>query len=361
MIVKMSKQNPEVLAALEALVAPVGGDVRQLSFPFGTFLVALGLENPSLKKIQAMDGVLWARAAGSKPVLAALEQNPERTTVALGRMEVGGEALAVMAGPCSVEDRDQIFTAARFVAAFGATALRGGAYKPRTSPYAFQGLGQPGVELLREAADAANLPVVTEVMEPNDVATMAPFVDCFQIGARNMSNAPLLKAVGRAGKPVLLKRGPSATLAEFVLAAEYILLEGNAQVILCERGIRTYETATRNTLDLNAVPVLKGMTHLPVVVDPSHGTGRREAVIPMSRAAVAAGADGIVVEVHPDPSRARSDGDQSLHLPEFRRLMEDLKPVAEAVGRRLDIPETLPFAANQVPLIRRSAGWGGSR
>jgi len=176
-----------------------------------------------------------------------------------------------------------------------------------------------------------------------------------------MSNGPLLKAAGRSGRTVLLKRGPSATLAEFVLAAEYILLEGNAQVILCERGIRTFETATRNTLDLNAIPVLKGMTHLPVIVDPSHGTGLRDAVLPMARAAIAAGADGIVVEVHPDPSRAKSDGEQSLHLPEFRRLVEELRPVTEAMGRRLDLPETLPFGRGQVPLIRRAMGWGGGR
>ena len=357
MIIKLDRPNPDVRAALEAL----GGDVRCLTFPYGIFLVALGLEHPPIKRFQAMEGVAWVKPAGSKPILAAREQNPEGTRVTLGASVVGGEALCLMAGPCSVEDREQILTTARFVAAYGATALRGGAYKPRTSPYAFQGLGQAGVELLREAGDASGLPVVTEVMEPGDVAAMAPFVDCFQIGARNMSCAPLLKAVGRAGKPVLLKRGPSATLAEFVLAAEYILLEGNAQVILCERGIRTFETATRNTLDLNAIPVLKAMTHLPVIVDPSHGTGLRDAVLPMARAAVAAGADGVVVEVHPDPSRAKSDGDQSLHLPEFRRLAEELKPVAEAVGRRLELPETLPFGTVAVPLIRRAMGWGGRR
>ncbi|MDR3671678.1 MAG: 3-deoxy-7-phosphoheptulonate synthase [Holophaga sp.] len=361
MIVKLFRNDAETTANVTAALEAMGAEVRFLPFPFGCFLAGLGLENPPLKKIQAMPGVEWAKAAGSKPILAAREQNPHGSLVPLGKLEVGGEALALVAGPCSVEDREQIFATARFVAAYGATALRGGAYKPRTSPYAFQGLGQAGVELLKEAGDDCGLPVVTEVMDPADVAAMAPFVDCFQIGARNMSNGPLLKAVGRAGKPVLLKRGPSATLAEFVLAAEYILLEGNAQVILCERGIRTFETATRNTLDLNAIPVLKGMTHLPVVVDPSHGTGRRDAVAPMARAAVAAGADGIVVEVHPDPAQARSDGEQSLHLPEFRRLAEELRPVAEAVGRRLDLPETLPFAPNQVPLLRRSMGWGGSR
>ena len=361
MIVKLSETDDETLRTVTAALEALGGEVRCLRLPFGCFLAALGLANPPVKRIQAMAGVEWAKAAGSKPILASRELNPQGSRVPLGKLEIGGEALALVAGPCSVEDREQILTTARFVAAYGATALRGGAYKPRTSPYAFQGLGQAGVELLREAGDASGLPVVSEVMEPGDVEAMAPFVDCFQIGARNMSNGPLLKAVGRAGKPVLLKRGPSATLAEFVLAAEYILLEGNAQVILCERGIRTFETATRNTLDLNAIPVLKGMTHLPVVVDPSHGTGIRSAVAPMARAAVAAGADGVVVEVHPDPSRARSDGDQSLHLPEFRRLAEELRPVAEAVGRRLDLPETLPFAPNQVPLIRRALGWGGSR
>jgi len=361
MIVKLAGPDETVLQAVSAALEAMGGQVRLLALPYGTFLAALGLEHPALKPIQAMAGVAWARPAGSKPILAARELNPGGSRVQLGAVSVGGETLALVAGPCSVEDREQITSTARFVAAFGATALRGGAYKPRTSPYAFQGLGLAGLELLREAADACGLPVVTEVMEPGDVAAMAPLVDCFQIGARNMANGPLLKAVGQAGKTVLLKRGPSATLAEFVLAAEYILLEGNAQVILCERGIRTFETATRNTLDLNAVPVLKSMTHLPVMVDPSHGTGRRDAVAAMARAAVAAGADGILVEVHPDPARALSDGDQSLHFPEFRRLAEQLKPVAEAVGRRLELPESLPFAPHQVPLIRRAMGWGGSR
>jgi len=333
MVVKLLKSSIEAQAVLEGR----GCEVRSLEFAFGSFLVVLGQDNPPDDVIEAMDGIVWARLAGATPILAAREQNHQGTLVPLGDMNVGGKDLSLVAGPCSVEDREQIFTTARFVAALGATALRGGAYKPRTSPYAFQGLGQPGLELLREAARASNLPVVTEIMDPGMVESMAPFVDCFQIGARNMSNTPLLKAVGRAGKSVLLKRGSSATLKDFVLAAEYILLEGNAKVILCERGIRTFETSTRNTLDLSAIPVLKSMTHLPVIVDPSHGTGRRDAVIPMARAAVAAGADGIMVEVHPYPSRAKSDGDQSLHFFEFRQLVEDLKPVAEAVGRRLEV------------------------
>lgn len=350
MIIKLKHPAPDVEARL-------GADVRRLEFPFGLFLAALGPGVPSLKDIQAMEAVEWAKASGSKPLLAARASAPRGTQVRLGRVAIGGEALALMGGPCSVEDREQIVTTAKFIAAYGATGLRGGAHKPRTSPYAFQGLGQPGVELLREAGDASGLPVITEVMDPADVEAMLPFVDCFQIGARNMSSAPLLRAVGRAGKPVLLKRGPSATLEEFVLAAEYILLEGNPQVILCERGIRTFETSTRNTLDLNAVPVLKAMTHLPVVVDPSHGTGRRDAVIPMARAAVAAGADGIIVEVHPDPAKALSDGAQSLHFPEFRRLAEELGPVARAVGRRLDLPQS---GSGGVPYIRRAVGWGSA-
>ncbi len=339
-----------------SLEASLPGACR-LDLPFGSFLALLGPDHPSLEAVQALPGVAWARATGSKPLLAARETFPGGSRVALGGREVGGGTLALMGGPCSVEDREQILTTARFIAACGATGLRGGAYKPRTSPYAFQGLGHAGVELLREAGDASGLPVITEVMEPGDVEAMAPLVDCFQIGARNMSSAPLLRAVGRAGKPVLLKRGPSATLLEFVLAAEYVLLEGNPHVILCERGIRTFETATRNTLDLNAVPVLKELTHLPVVVDPSHGTGRRDAVIPMARAAVAAGADGIIVEVHPDPSKALSDGDQSLHLHEFQRLAEELGPVARAVGRRFDLPRS---GADGVPYIRRAVGWGSA-
>jgi 3-deoxy-7-phosphoheptulonate synthase len=355
MIVKL--KHPDAAPAALALLEAAGGQVRRLDFPFGTFLAALGPAFPTLKEVQALEGVEWAKASGSEPLLASRKAAPRGSQVTLGNHVVGGEALALMGGPCSVEDREQIVTTAKFIAAYGATALRGGAYKPRTSPYAFQGLGQAGVELLREAGDASGLPVITEVMDPADVAEMLPFVDCFQIGARNMSSAPLLRAVGRAGKPVLLKRGPASTLQEFVLAAEYILLEGNPQVILCERGIRTFETATRNTLDLNAVPVLKAMTHLPVVVDPSHGTGRRDAVVPMARAAVAAGADGIIVEVHPDPSKALSDGAQSLHLPEFRRLAEELGPVAKAVGRRLELPQA---QSGGVPYIRRAVGWGSA-
>ena len=326
MIIKLSTQDAEPRQALVAALEEAGLEVRQLQFPFGDFLAGLGTSGPALKKIQAMAGVAWARPAGSKPILAARELNPGGSRVRLGRMEIGGETLALVAGPCSVEDREQIFTTARFVAAFGATALRGGAYKPRSSPYAFQGLGQAGVELLKEAGDAAGLPVVTEVMEAGDVEAMAPFVDCFQIGARNMSNSPLLKAVGRCGKPVLLKRGPSATLAEFVLAAEYILLEGNAQVILCERGIRTFETATRNTFDIAAIALLKQISHLPVIADPSHASGHSDLVAPLARIAVAAGADGIIVEVHPNPAKAWSDGDQSLTFPAFDAMMNSLDP-----------------------------------
>jgi 3-deoxy-7-phosphoheptulonate synthase len=359
MIVRMrSGSRPEDALAVASALASSGFEVARMDLPFGSFVVGLGREDGDDGGLGRMPGVQWARRAGGGPVLAALEQNPGGSRVPLGSSVVGGEDLALIAGPCSVEDRDQIATAARFVASYGATALRGGAYKPRTSPYSFQGLGREGLALLRDAGRAARLPVVTEVMEPGDVEAMAPFVDCFQVGARSMQNFPLLRSVGRAGKPVVLKRGPSASQSEFLLAAEYVLLQGNAGVILCERGIKTFETATRNTLDLNAVPVLKSRTHLPVLVDPSHGTGRQDAVIPMARAAVAAGADGLLVEVHPDPDRALSDGDQSLTLAQFRQLVEEVRPVAEAVGRRLAVPGASRFGEGPAPRTRRASGWG---
>ncbi len=359
MIVKLNDSiSPAATSVILESIARQGYEARKLSLPYGQFIVGLGDGAGDTVTIGKLDGVAWARKGTERAVLASVEVSPTRSEVRLGSSTIGGEELAIMAGPCSVEDRDQIQTCARFVAAYGATALRGGAYKPRTSPYAFQGLGREGLELLASAGRASGLPVVTEVMEPAEVQPMAPFVDCFQIGARSMQNYPLLREAGRSGKPVLLKRGPSSTIKEFLLAAEYILLEGNPDVILCERGIRTFENATRNTLDLNAVPVLKSQTHLPVIVDPSHGTGRRDAVIPMARAAVAAGADGLMVEVHPDPERALSDGDQSLTLAQFRSLVEEIRPVAEAIGRRVAAPHTTAFNHNQGSRPRRATGWG---
>jgi len=240
-----------------------------------------------------------------------------------------------MAGPCSVESEEQILEIAHRVRAAGATVLRGGAFKPRTSPYAWQGLGVKGLELLARAREATGLAVVTEALEPDTVDIVAEHADIIQIGARNMQNYPLLRRAGRTGKPVLLKRGPAATITELLLAAEYILAEGNDQVILCERGIRGFDTHTRNLLDLTAIPVVHSLSHLPIIADPSHGTGVRAKVIPMARAAIAAGADGLIIEVHPDPDRALSDGAQSLAPEHFDELMAQIRPIAEAIGRSL--------------------------
>ena len=275
-----------------------------------------------------------------KPILApyklvSRELQPEDSVVNFGALAIGGKGFAVIAGPCAIEDEAQLRNSAKAAHAAGARALRAGAYKPRTSPYDFQGLGEDGLKLLREVADELTLPIVTEVMDPGDVDLVATYADALQIGARNMQNFALLRAVGRAGKPVLLKRGMAARIDELLLAAEYLLAEGNDQVVLCERGIRTFETATRNTLDLNAIPYIKRKTHLPVIVDPSHGTGMRDLVIPMALAAAACGADGLLVEVHENPPAALSDGAQSLYPEGFRNLMAALAPVAQAVGRTL--------------------------
>ena len=259
----------------------------------------------------------------------------EKTIVQVGDVSIGEEKLAVIAGPCSVESREQMLEVARSVKASGAAMIRGGAFKPRTLPYSFQGLGVEGLKILAEAREETGLPVVTEVMSPENVGIVEEYADILQIGARNMQNYHLLKRVGEASKPVLLKRGLSSTVEEWLSAAEYVLAGGNEEVILCERGIRTYQKLTRFTLDLSVVPLLKEVSSLPVVVDPSHGTGVRSLVSPMAKAAVAAGADGLLIEVHPNPEEAKSDGAQSLRPKEFRELMIGLDPVARAVGRSL--------------------------
>ena len=267
------------------------------------------------------------------------EWKPESTVVRLpGGLSVGGDDVVVMAGPCSVESERQILDAARAVREAGATILRAGAFKPRSSPYAFQGLGAAGLRLLAKAREETGLLIVTEAMDAEGLSQVVEVADIVQLGARNMQNYSLLKHAGRCGKPILLKRGISATIQELLLSAEYILAEGNSQVILCERGIRGFDPATRNVFDLSAIPVVRGLSHLPIVADPSHGTGHRDMVIPMARAAVAAGADGLLVEVHPNPDRALSDGAQSLYPEQFERMMKEVRLIAEAIGRRVAEP-----------------------
>jgi 3-deoxy-7-phosphoheptulonate synthase len=305
----------------------------------GTERVVLGaLGDERILAELALDGDPAVESV--KPILApyklvSRELHPHDTVVDVGGVPVGGSTLAVIAGPCAVESQEQLYASAKAAKDAGATILRAGAYKPRTSPYGFSGHGPAGLSILREVADELGMPVVTEVMDTADIDTVAAQADALQIGARNMQNFALLRAVGAAGRPVLLKRGLSAKIEEWLLAAEYLLAAGNDQVILCERGIRTFETATRNTLDLNAVPYVKGKTHLPVVVDPSHGTGIRDLVPPMALAGVACGADGLMIEVHCNPPKALSDGAQSLFPEQFAELMRTLKPVAAAVGRSL--------------------------
>lgn len=267
--------------------------------------------------------------------LAGLDFRPERTRVTVGDVEIGGAKVVVMAGPCAVENEKQLMEAAHAVKKAGAHMLRGGAFKPRTSPYSFQGLEEAGLKLLAKAREETGLQIITEIMDSRTIPLLEEYSDILQVGTRNMQNFFLLRELGRAKKPVMLKRGLSATIEEFLMAAEYIMAGGNYNVVLCERGIRTFETYTRNTLDLNAVPVLKELSHLPVVVDPSHGTGKWQLVNPMAKASVAAGADGLMIEVHPKPQEALSDGQQSLTPDNFLKLMQELKPVAEAVGRYL--------------------------
>ncbi|KAA0255364.1 MAG: 3-deoxy-7-phosphoheptulonate synthase [Acidobacteria bacterium] len=283
--------------------------------------------------LENLPGVLEVFRISHPYRLVSREFHPEDTVVPVGGVPVGGKRVVVVAGPCAVESAEQTLRIARAVKERGAHLLRGGAFKPRTSPYSFQGLGEEGLKILAAARSETGLPVVTEVLDTAHVDLVASYADCLQLGARNMQNFELLKAVGRTGKPVLLKRGMSATLEEFLLAAEYVLNEGNPHVVLCERGVRTFSDFTRNTLDLSVIPAVERLSHLPILVDPSHGTGKRSKVIPMSRAAVAAGADGVAVEVHDRPEEALSDGPQALTPDLFADLMAQLPPIAAAVGR----------------------------
>jgi len=284
-------------------------------------------------EMNMMPGVEKTVRITEKYKLASRNFHPQDTVIDVDGVKIGGKAIVVMAGPCSIESQEQVDEAAEKVKAAGATFLRGGAFKPRTSPYDFQGLAEEGLKIMRNSADKFGLKVVTEIVDKDDMDLIDAYADVFQVGARNMQNFQLLRALGRQKKPVLLKRGLAATISEWLNAAEYILSEGNPNVILCERGIRTYETFTRNTLDLSAVAAIKELSHLPIVVDPSHGTGRWEMVRPMARAAVAAGCDGLIIEVHPHPEHALSDGDQSLTPKNFERVMDEVRKIAEVMGR----------------------------
>ncbi len=286
-------------------------------------------------EVNMLEGVDKSVRITEKYKLVSRDFHPADTVIDVDGVTIGGQELVVMAGPCAVESLDQLLEAATLVKQSGAKFLRGGAYKPRTSPYDFQGLEEKGLKILREAADKVGLKVVTEIVDKDDIPRMEEYSDVLQVGARNMQNFQMLKALGRAKKPILLKRGLSATISEWLNAAEYIMAGGNDRVIFCERGIRTYETFTRNTLDLSAVAAVKELSHLPIIVDPSHGTGRWQMVQPMARAAIAAGADGLIIEVHPHPEVALSDGNQSLKPKNFDRLMRDLSAIAKIMGRTL--------------------------
>jgi len=336
-IVCEAKTTEAQIQAIEQKIKDAGLLVHRSDGVEHTILGVVGDRNRlDIGSFSEMQGVRDVVLVSTPYKLASHEFHPENTVVRVGEnVLVGGMEVAVMAGPCAVETEEQIESSAEMVAASGAQILRGGAFKPRSSPYSYQGLGVEGLKLLRKAADRHGLAVVTEVMTIEMIDTVAEYADLLQVGARNMQNYPLLTALGHAGKPVLLKRGLSATIQELLMSAEYILTEGNADVILCERGIRTFETATRNTLDLSAVPVVKHLSHLPIIVDPSHGVGSRRFVASMARAAVAAGADGIMVEIHPNPDKALSDGPQSLTFEEFGLLMNRCRIIATTLGRRL--------------------------
>jgi 3-deoxy-7-phosphoheptulonate synthase len=327
----------EQIDAVIDVMVESGIGVHRTTGASQTILAGVGpTAGVDLTKFENLSGVLHVHRISSPYKLAGRGFRPEGTVVEFRNgVKVGGQRVAVMAGPCSIEGRDQIFETAARVKAAGGTFLRGGAFKPRSSPYSFQGMGLEGLQLMREAADAHGLLVVSEVMEIAQIEPMLPYVDLLQVGARNMQNFNLLRELGQVRKPVLLKRGIAATIEELLLSAEYILSGGNYDVILCERGIRTYETATRNTMDISAIPVVKKFSHLPIVADPSHGTGYRDMVAPMARAAVAAGADAIIVEVHPNADKAVSDAAQTLYLDQFDKLMTELRVIAQAVGRTI--------------------------
>ena len=347
MVVVMQERATE--AQIEHVVrrlVEMGMDVHRSTGVTRTVLGAVGSGHPDPGIIEMMEGVHEVVRISSPYKLASRTYKSDDTVVTVGDLRIGGDEVIVMAGPCSAETESQVRTTAAAVRRAGAKIFRGGAFKPRSSPYSFQGLGEEGLRLLHDAAKAEGMALISEVMDISQIPLIDKYCDIFQVGARNMQNFTLLRELGHARRPVLLKRGISATIEEWLLSAEYVLSGGNTDVILCERGIRTFETATRNTFDISAIPVVKKLSHLPVVADPSHGAGRRDMVAPMARAAVAAGADGLIIEVHCDPDHALSDGAQSMFPSQFDRLMAELRIIAPAIGRSICLE----------PVTRR--GWG---
>jgi len=333
-IVMQPHASAEQIAYVVSQVEAGGYRVHLSQGEERTIIGVIGDDRPiDREQFEALDGVEKTVPILKPFKLASREMHPADTLVPLDGIKVGGPRVILIAGPCSVESRSQILETALAVKEAGATALRGGAFKPRTSPYSFQGLGEEGLQLLAEARNMTGLPIVTEAMSEDQVGLVARYADVIQIGARNMQNYPLLNTAGRSGRPVLLKRGLMSTIEELLMSAEYLLAQGNTRVMLCERGIRTFERYTRNTTDINAVPVLKQMTHLPVILDPSHSTGKYDYVIAVAKAAIAAGADGLLVEVHPRPEKALSDGAQSLRPEKFAQLVREVRRIAEAVDR----------------------------
>ncbi len=346
-VVMEERASEEQIQRVVAQLVQMGFDVHRSTGSLRTVIGAVGGEGKQDPRLlEVLEGVQEVMRITEPYKLASRTFKPDDTVITIGDLRIGGDEVIVMAGPCSAESESQVMQTAAAVRRAGAKVLRGGAFKPRSSPYSFQGLGEDGLKLLRAGADAHGLKLVSEVMDTSQIELMGRYVDIYQVGARNMQNFTLLRELGKVRKPVLLKRGISATIEEWLLSAEYVLAGGNMDVILCERGIRTFESYTRNTLDISAIPVVEKLSHLPIFVDPSHGTGRRDKVAPMARAAVAAGADGLLIEVHCDPDNARSDGAQSLFPGQFERLMAELRIIAPAIGRSIC----------QEPLARR--GWG---
>jgi 3-deoxy-7-phosphoheptulonate synthase len=346
-VVMQERATDEQVQHVIAQLIGMGFDVHRSTGALRTVLGAVGgTREFDPRLLEVLDGVQEVLRITEPYKLASRTFRPENTVITIGDVRIGGDEVIVMAGPCSAETEEQVEATTAAVKRAGAKVLRGGAFKPRSSPYSFQGLGEEGLRLLRSAADHHNLKLVSEIMDLSHLELMERYVDILQVGARNMQNFTLLRELGRARTPVLLKRGISATIEEWLLSAEYILAGGNMNVMLCERGIRTFESYTRNTLDISAIPVVQKLSHLPVLADPSHGTGRRDKVAPMARAAVAAGADGLLIEVHSDPDHALSDGAQSMFPNQFDRLMAELRIIAPAIGRSICLE----------PVARR--GWG---